>query len=139
MPMRNVDLPDELDQFVQAKVESGLYENASEVVRTAIRTLEREERDCEARHRATGGNDQGGILRSAQEADASVSTRAAEQEWIRKNESLYRGAWVALVGSKLVAQGSSAKEVLKCAGAAGYRQPLVVHLPSDPSLPSGGW
>ena len=43
MPTRNVNLTDELDHFVLAQVESGRYENASEVVRAALRTLEREE------------------------------------------------------------------------------------------------
>jgi len=49
MPTRNVNLTDELDSFVLAKVESGRYENASEVVRAALRTLEREERQYEAK------------------------------------------------------------------------------------------
>jgi antitoxin ParD1/3/4 len=48
MPTRNVNLTDELDQFVLQKVESGRYENASEVVRAALRTLEREEQRHEA-------------------------------------------------------------------------------------------
>lgn len=43
MPTRNVNLTDELDSFVVAKVESGRYQNASEVIRAALRTLEREE------------------------------------------------------------------------------------------------
>jgi len=47
MPTRNVNLTDELDRFVLAKVESGRYESASEVVRAALRTLEREERQYE--------------------------------------------------------------------------------------------
>jgi antitoxin ParD1/3/4 len=49
MPTRNVNLTEELDRFVLAKVRSGRYENASEVVRTALRTLEREEREYEAK------------------------------------------------------------------------------------------
>lgn len=49
MPTRNVNLTDELDQFVLAKVESGRYENASEVVRAALRTLEHEEEQYEAK------------------------------------------------------------------------------------------
>jgi antitoxin ParD1/3/4 len=49
MPTRNVNLTDELDHFVLAKVESGRYENASEVVRAALRTLEREEQRFEAK------------------------------------------------------------------------------------------
>jgi antitoxin ParD1/3/4 len=44
MPTRNVNLTPELDRFVLARVESGHFENASEVVRAALRTLEREER-----------------------------------------------------------------------------------------------
>ncbi len=49
MPTRNVNLTDELDGFVLAKVASGRYENASEVVRSALRSLEREEREYEAK------------------------------------------------------------------------------------------
>ena len=49
MPTRNVNLTDELDRFVLAKVESGRYENASEVVRAALRTLEREEEQYEVK------------------------------------------------------------------------------------------
>ncbi|MGH7838514.1 MAG: type II toxin-antitoxin system ParD family antitoxin [Candidatus Binataceae bacterium] len=49
MPTRNVNLTDELDHFVVAKVQSGRYENASEVVRAALRTLEREEQHYEAK------------------------------------------------------------------------------------------
>ncbi|MGA2113551.1 MAG: type II toxin-antitoxin system ParD family antitoxin [Bryobacteraceae bacterium] len=49
MPTRNVNLTDDLDRFVLAKVESGRYENASEVVRAALRSLDREERQFEAK------------------------------------------------------------------------------------------
>lgn len=63
MPTRNVNLTQELDRFVLARVESGRFENASEVVRAALRTLEREERLYEAKLQA---------LRSAiDEGDAS--------------------------------------------------------------------
>ena len=49
MPTRNVNLTDELDRFVAKKVKSGRYENASEVVRAGLRTLEREEQQYEAK------------------------------------------------------------------------------------------
>jgi antitoxin ParD1/3/4 len=49
MPTRNVNLTDELDRFVLKKVASGRYENASEVVRDALRSLEREEQTYEAK------------------------------------------------------------------------------------------
>jgi antitoxin ParD1/3/4 len=49
MPTRNVNLTHELDRFVLQKVKSGRYENASEVVRAALRTLEREEQQYQAK------------------------------------------------------------------------------------------
>jgi antitoxin ParD1/3/4 len=49
MPTRNVNLTDELDRFVLAEVATGRYENASEVVRAALRILEREEQRYEAK------------------------------------------------------------------------------------------
>jgi antitoxin ParD1/3/4 len=49
MPTRNVNLTDELDRFLLTKVKSGRYENASEVVRAALRILEREEQQYEMR------------------------------------------------------------------------------------------
>jgi antitoxin ParD1/3/4 len=49
MPTRNVHLTEELERFVLTKIKSGRYENASEVIRAALRTLEREEQQHEAR------------------------------------------------------------------------------------------
>jgi antitoxin ParD1/3/4 len=49
MPTRNVNLTDELDRFLLTKIKSGRYENASEVVRAALRVLEREEQQYEAK------------------------------------------------------------------------------------------
>ncbi|MGA3080500.1 MAG: type II toxin-antitoxin system ParD family antitoxin [Terracidiphilus sp.] len=49
MPTRNVNLTQELDCFVLSRVESGRFENASEVVRAALRTLERDEKVFEAK------------------------------------------------------------------------------------------
>jgi antitoxin ParD1/3/4 len=49
VPTRNVNLTDELDRFVLSKVKTGRYENASEVVRAALRTLERDEEQYEAK------------------------------------------------------------------------------------------
>ncbi len=45
MPTRNVNLTKELDRFVARSVKRGRYANASEVMRSALRVLEREERD----------------------------------------------------------------------------------------------
>ena len=77
MPTRNVNLTDELDGFVVEKVESGRYENASEVVRAALRTLEREERQFEAKLAA---------LRTAIDAgDASGVAKGNAFERVRRS------------------------------------------------------
>jgi antitoxin ParD1/3/4 len=47
MPTRNVNLTPELDNFIAATVDRGLYANASEVMRAALRLLERDEREQE--------------------------------------------------------------------------------------------
>ena len=67
MPTRNGNLTDELDGFVRAKVASGRYENASEVVRAALRALERDEQQFEGRmellRRAIDEGDASGIVK----------------------------------------------------------------------------
>ena len=45
MPTRNIHLSEELDRFVVARVESGRYDNASEVMRAALRSLELQEEE----------------------------------------------------------------------------------------------
>ena len=65
MPTRSVNLTDKLDRFVLSKVKTGRYENASEVVRAALRTLERDEEQYEAKlvalRAAIDEGDAGGI------------------------------------------------------------------------------
>jgi antitoxin ParD1/3/4 len=67
MPTRNVNLTSDLDRFVAAKVKSGRYENASEVVRAGLRTLEREEEQFKAKlarlRTAIDAGDASGIAR----------------------------------------------------------------------------
>ncbi len=41
----DISLPDELARFVRAKVETGRYASSSEVVREALRLLERHDRE----------------------------------------------------------------------------------------------
>ncbi|SPF41768.1 hypothetical protein SBA4_2790007 [Candidatus Sulfopaludibacter sp. SbA4] len=69
----------------------------------------------------------------------TISSRSLEQDWIVQHQAEYAGVWVALEGARLVAQGSSARVVLDAARSKGYEQPLVVHIPSGPELPFGGW
>jgi antitoxin ParD1/3/4 len=73
MPTGNVNLTDELDRFV---VKIGRYENASEVVRAGLRTLQREEQQYEAKLAA---------LRAAHdEGDASGVTEGDVLGRVRK-------------------------------------------------------
>ena len=44
MPTRNVNLTPALDRFVTSTIRQGRYENASEVVRAALRSLQHEEK-----------------------------------------------------------------------------------------------
>jgi hypothetical protein len=67
------------------------------------------------------------------------SVRSLERIWLKQHQAEYAGAWVALEGARLLAQGSSALQVLDIATSMGYDQPLVVHVPSEADLPFGGW
>jgi antitoxin ParD1/3/4 len=49
MPTRNVSLTDELDSYVEQSVQSGHYDNASEVIRAAIRALKQSELEDQAK------------------------------------------------------------------------------------------
>lgn len=80
MPTRNVSLTPELDRFVAKRIRKGAYENASEVVRAGLRSLEREEREFEAKLAA---------LRAAVDAgDSSEQTRGDSFARIRRKLKL---------------------------------------------------
>ena len=80
MPTRNVNLTEELERFVLEKVETGRYESASEVVRAALRTLEREERQYEAKLAALGS--------AIDEGDASGIAEGDVFDRVRKTLNL---------------------------------------------------
>jgi antitoxin ParD1/3/4 len=80
LPTRNVNLTEELERFVLEKVETGRYESASEVVRAALRTLEREERQYEAKLAALGS--------AIDEGDASGITEGNVFDRVRKTLNL---------------------------------------------------
>jgi antitoxin ParD1/3/4 len=77
MPTRNVNLTPELDTFVLTRVESGRFENASEVVRAALRTLEREERVFEAKLAALRAAIDEGDASGVAEGDVFAQVREA--------------------------------------------------------------
>jgi antitoxin ParD1/3/4 len=76
MPTRNVNLTPELDQFITAKIESGRYENASEVVRAALRHLEREEQEYETKMAALIKALDEGLASGIAEGDVFARVRA---------------------------------------------------------------
>jgi antitoxin ParD1/3/4 len=95
MPTRNINLTEHFDRFVERQVSSGRYSNASEIVREALRLLEDQEQEREAklkalRHAAKLGFDEidqgkgivlkGGkaISRLISEIEAEVRTKTAE-------------------------------------------------------------
>jgi antitoxin ParD1/3/4 len=49
MPTRNINLTPELDKFVDTKIRSGQYANASEVLRAGLRALAEDEREDQAK------------------------------------------------------------------------------------------
>jgi antitoxin ParD1/3/4 len=90
MPTRNVNLTEELDRFVLAKVQSGRYENASEVIRAAIRNLEREEQEFHAKLKtlrsAIDEGDSSGLARG----DVFAQAQRALSKQARKTLKLRR-------------------------------------------------
>ena len=49
MPTRNINLTPELDQLINAKIQSGQFANASEVLRAGLRALEKDDREDQAK------------------------------------------------------------------------------------------
>ena len=93
MPTRNVSLTDELDRYVEQSVQSGHYDNASEVVRAAIRQLRQSELEDKARVEALKTAIQEGFDSGIHEGDVVaemrtlIRQRAAENTQIRKRHS----------------------------------------------------
>jgi len=49
MPTRNINLTPELDQLINAKIQSGQFANANEVLRAGLRALEKDDREDQAK------------------------------------------------------------------------------------------
>jgi antitoxin ParD1/3/4 len=54
----NISLTPQLESMIRLKVEAGLYSNASEVVREALRLMEERDRLTQLRHELSKGIDQ---------------------------------------------------------------------------------
>ncbi|HEV2834290.1 MAG TPA: DUF5678 domain-containing protein [Pyrinomonadaceae bacterium] len=64
----------------------------------------------------------------------------ASLRWLHKNREKYSGQWVALDGDRLIASGSTAKEVYSKAKAEGVEIPFVELVTTAEQAPfTGGW
>jgi antitoxin ParD1/3/4 len=79
MPIRHVEITDALDRFIEADVASGHYQDASDVMREALRTLELQRQDDEdklaALRAAIAEGDASGIFEGDAWADAGLDVK----------------------------------------------------------------
>ncbi len=80
MPTRNINLTPEMDQFVDAKLRSGQYANASEVLRAGLRALERDEREDQAKLEALRDAIESGIESGVAKGDPIGRLRVRIQQ-----------------------------------------------------------
>lgn len=73
MPTRNINLTPKMDRYVDKKIRSGQYANASEVLRAGLRALEQDEQEDLAKLEA---------LRAA--IDAGIASGVAKGDPIRR-------------------------------------------------------
>ncbi len=76
MPTRNINLTPEMDRFVDAKIQSGQYANASEVLRAGLRALDEDDKENQARLEALRTAIQAGIDSGVADGDAIKRIRA---------------------------------------------------------------
>src|ERR1039458_5190332 len=87
VPTRNVSLTDELDSYVEQRVASGHYDNASEVVRAAIRALKQAELEDQAKVEALKVAIQEGFDSGIYEGDVISEMRALIRQRAEENRS----------------------------------------------------
>ena len=88
----NVSLTPELEKFVRSKVDSGLFQNASEVVRSALRLMN--ERDTERGHQLAWiqrevdkGWDEANAGKLKSDTEVKSGMAAMKQEWKAKRKA----------------------------------------------------
>ena len=78
---------------------------------------------------------------NGKDASEEHANRSAKSlTWLEENREKYAGQWVALDGDRLIASGSTAKEVYSKAKAEGVEIPFVELVTERDSGPvTGGW
>ena len=73
-------------------------------------------------------------------SQAHANRSAKSLRWLHENRDKYSGQWVALDGERLIASGSTAKEVYSKAKAEGVGIPFVELVTEREAAPfTGGW
>ncbi|SRR6266702_3761942 len=85
LPTRNVSLTNELDSYIEQSVQSGHYDNASEVVRAAIRALKQSELEDQAKVEALKVAIQEGFDSGIYEGDVIAEMRALIRQRAAEN------------------------------------------------------
>ena len=65
--------------------------------------------------------------------------RGREMKWMAHHRSEYRGQWVALEGSRLIAHGRDPVMLVTQARLEGVERPLVVRVREEYLACTGGW
>jgi len=112
-----VELKPETEQLVQEEINSGHFHTVDELIKEGVYAWREKH----------------------QVMESTPSSGAREQEWVRSHWQEYAGRWVALDGSRLVADAAGAREALEKARAAGVVSPFLVHVAEPSELPFGGW
>lgn len=82
----NISLTPELETMIRDKVESGLYNNSSEVVREALRLMERQDREQRLRAAVVAG------IEAVERGDVAVLTpELADQIFQQAEDALRAG------------------------------------------------
>ena len=84
MPTRNINLTPQMDRYVDAKIQSGEFANASEVLRAGLRALVKDEKEDRARLKAL----RAAVLAGEQSGVAEGDVIEAVREHIRKRARL---------------------------------------------------
>jgi antitoxin ParD1/3/4 len=88
MPTRNVSLTEELNRYVEQRVKSGHYDNASEVIRDALRALQQSEAEDQAKVEALRTAIQEGFDSGVYEGDVIAEMRALIRQRAAENAQL---------------------------------------------------
>ena len=84
--------------------------------------------------------DKGATNGEGHSSQAHVDRSAKSLRWLHENRENYSGQWVALDGDRLIANGSTAKEVYSKAKAEGVDIPFVELVTDREPVPfTGGW